>query len=352
MQGTKNINAVVFEERDIQIFRIPDIKTKLSTLQNYFFPRLEILLHHALENIIKIYGVNPYDRMTFVYCPNHRQKAKENTDYDIVHIGVAAKRGKEPLKIIKTNGEPFFFHPTYLTFKVLPTGVMYVELLPFRQLVDDNYVAEISKLIEESSRILLPLLSLAHISYHSEISCCEFKLLHEAISPEQIGIYGIKFCSPKYYFPIDLNRGFSELIFAFTLLYALSEAFICIGEGKEPELEKMLRRFKSWYRFNKEKPINLTKESEQIENTEIPELDSYSFVRAGKWWAVLARDKWRCLSCGRSAKEDGILLEVDHIIPRSKGGSDEISNLQTLCKKCNIGKSNKDNTNLRNYNAI
>ncbi|MEG4023452.1 HNH endonuclease [Microcoleus sp. S13C4] len=78
----------------------------------------------------------------------------------------------------------------------------------------------------------------------------------------------------------------------------------------------------------------------------MPELDSYSFVRAGKWWTVLARDKWKCLSCGRSSKEDGVLLEVDHIIPRSKGGSNDISNLQTLCKKCNIGKSNRDSTRL------
>jgi len=69
-------------------------------------------------------------------------------------------------------------------------------------------------------------------------------------------------------------------------------------------------------------------------------------VIAGKWWAVLARDKWKCLSCGRSSKEDGVLLEVDHIIPRSKGGSDDMSNLQTLCKKCNIGKSNRDSTRL------
>ena len=69
-------------------------------------------------------------------------------------------------------------------------------------------------------------------------------------------------------------------------------------------------------------------------------------MRAGKWWDVLARDKWKCLSCGRSAREDGVLLEVDHIIPRSKGGSDDMSNLQTLCKKCNIGKSNRDSTRL------
>jgi hypothetical protein len=34
-------------------------------------------------------------------------------------------------------------------------------------------------------------------------------------------------------------------------------------------------------------------------------------------------------------------LECDHIVPVSKGGNSELSNLQTLCRKCNSGKSNR-----------
>lgn len=55
---------------------------------------------------------------------------------------------------------------------------------------------------------------------------------------------------------------------------------------------------------------------------------------------LLKRDGYKCTICGRSASE-GVKLEVDHIIPRSVGGSDDASNLQTLCFDCNRGRSNK-----------
>lgn len=55
---------------------------------------------------------------------------------------------------------------------------------------------------------------------------------------------------------------------------------------------------------------------------------------------ILKRDNFRCCICGASAK-DGVNLHVDHIIPVSKGGKTIKNNLQTLCDRCNLGKSNK-----------
>ncbi len=54
-------------------------------------------------------------------------------------------------------------------------------------------------------------------------------------------------------------------------------------------------------------------------------------------YQVLTRDSFRCRACGRSA-DDGIKLNVDHIIPVDWGGTNEISNLLTLCEECNRGK--------------
>lgn len=55
---------------------------------------------------------------------------------------------------------------------------------------------------------------------------------------------------------------------------------------------------------------------------------------------VLKRDNFKCVYCGKSpATDSNVELHVDHIIPWSKGGETVIENLQTLCSKCNLGKS-------------
>jgi hypothetical protein len=50
-------------------------------------------------------------------------------------------------------------------------------------------------------------------------------------------------------------------------------------------------------------------------------------------YAILERDGFACRSCGATN-----CLEVDHIIPRSKGGLTVEANLQVLCADCNRGK--------------
>ena len=54
------------------------------------------------------------------------------------------------------------------------------------------------------------------------------------------------------------------------------------------------------------------------------------------------RDNFTCCNCGNSTHiEPNLLLEIDHIIPVTKGGCTVEDNLQTLCWKCNRSKSNK-----------
>lgn len=59
-----------------------------------------------------------------------------------------------------------------------------------------------------------------------------------------------------------------------------------------------------------------------------------------KRYDIFKRDNFMCKICGRTANDDA-KLEVDHIIPVSKGGKSIDSNLQTLCRECNQGKKAK-----------
>lgn len=59
---------------------------------------------------------------------------------------------------------------------------------------------------------------------------------------------------------------------------------------------------------------------------------------------ILERDNYTCKLCGNSTTfEPNLLLEIDHIIPISKGGMTELDNLQTLCWRCNRAKGAKIN---------
>lgn len=104
-----------------------------------------------------------------------------------------------------------------------------------------------------------------------------------------------------------------------------------------------LRRFGTWtnalqafinYSNNEKKKLLDT--NVQIEMQHKTSRDINLRLRA----LVMKRDNYKCCFCGRSpATTPGLELQVDHIKPWSKGGETVLDNLQTLCRDCNLGKS-------------
>ncbi len=93
--------------------------------------------------------------------------------------------------------------------------------------------------------------------------------------------------------------------------------------------------------FNKFDSIN------EVDDNDIDELPlkvienkSKRSIPLSMRYKVFKKDNFKCIACGRSAKDD-IKLHIDHKTPFSLGGLTELNNLQTLCEECNISKSNK-----------
>ncbi len=62
-------------------------------------------------------------------------------------------------------------------------------------------------------------------------------------------------------------------------------------------------------------------------------------------YRILSEANSRCALCG--ATKDDRPLDIDHILPRSKGGKTVYENLQVLCSKCNRSKRDTDNKDFR-----
>lgn len=69
----------------------------------------------------------------------------------------------------------------------------------------------------------------------------------------------------------------------------------------------------------------------------------------GKDWQeirtrILQRDNYICTYCGNEANE------VDHVVPKAAGGTDEDTNLVSSCKQCNGSKQDKQLTRMNYVN--
>jgi 5-methylcytosine-specific restriction endonuclease McrA len=93
--------------------------------------------------------------------------------------------------------------------------------------------------------------------------------------------------------------------------------------------------------------INSVEETEKFQNDQTKDIVTTNEGHKTKRdinlhlrYKVMYRDHFKCCKCGKSpATDPSVILHVDHIFPWAKGGETIMENLQTLCSKCNLGKS-------------
>jgi len=113
-----------------------------------------------------------------------------------------------------------------------------------------------------------------------------------------------------------------------------------------PSLLSRVENIKTWVnRLSRFYPISgismeLVKfDTQLMENPEISGVEYQQGELAGYEVKEYLLEKWgrRCVYCGKS----DLPLQVEHIIPRSRGGSDRVSNLTLACGSCNQKKGNR-----------
>ena len=107
-------------------------------------------------------------------------------------------------------------------------------------------------------------------------------------------------------------------------------------ERKFGKWSAALKAFVDYYNSGEDNP-SLNNIAQSYNKTHITTRDINLRTR----FLVMQKDHFKCCLCGASpAKNSSVELHVDHIIPWSQGGETTVNNLQTLCSKCNLGKSN------------
>ena len=115
--------------------------------------------------------------------------------------------------------------------------------------------------------------------------------------------------------------------------------------------EYSLSDFDTYTELQKQELVNLCKEKllafveKRGDSVYDHRKKSLGYISGTIRYEVLKRAKFRCELCGISA--DKKALEVDHILPRNHGGTDDISNFQSLCYSCNAMKRDRDDTDFR-----
>ena len=66
-----------------------------------------------------------------------------------------------------------------------------------------------------------------------------------------------------------------------------------------------------------------------------------NWLRPEKRLAIYLRDGLACAYCGEGI-EDGATLTLDHLVPHHQGGSNEVANLVTACRRCNSSRGERD----------
>lgn len=356
---TLRLEDIQFDENDKNLFQIDDLRLKADALKHSLLPKLHVVLNECVAAISKVYGIDVFEHCSISQSPNFRTKRKTElkTDYSWATVSLTGKRLKNKWRaVIRENGKPSEFSPFAYHLWLDENGVeIWLSLLDMKEL-DARLYRKISDFFLEHESLIYTLCNYAGLHrrfFNSGESGPILTLEEDFRLMIQAENFDFELFSEVKPYPIVIDS-LNQIVFEYVCFYPIFDSYIQIGLGKKPRFKKLVDL------LNRELvEINKKETSEELPlvtpnrnqgsdgGVKTKEMAEQKIrVMPAMRWQVFARDEWKCVACGRTA-HDSIVLQVDHITPRSKGGKDLLDNYQTLCNECNLGKSNKDSVNLR-----
>ncbi|MCL2026021.1 MAG: HNH endonuclease [Leptospirales bacterium] len=346
-----NIHDITLDEEDSTLFEYKgDFLLKGKAIKYSILPKLNIIMEETLSRIRKIYEIEVFNQNSIIHsAPSFRENRQNElkVDYTFAFFGLGGSRlpiwkgikrvDNKPSKIIPyvigylfdKNGLMVIFHPLRYRLKYTSkTNDLFFDFL----LKNMNYIQTIQSLSKMSPSI--------YLNKEGKI----IKPFNEIIKGyKEQNFYDLRFTriikSPINYH--DIN----SLIMSFVIFFPIYYSMIEIAQNKKYTFKDIVSKLNYNNLFNDYINIEKNKMEDLNRNVSI-NIDETKFIKTGMRWQIFERDNFQCVACGKTA-HDGIILHIDHIVPKSKGGKNIMDNYQTLCHQCNIGKSNKSDKNLR-----
>ena len=344
------LSEVQFDEADANLFLVDDFRLRADALKHSVLPRLSRLMHEAIGRIRTILKIEALEDSIISQYPNFRTKRETELSipYDSAFVGLGGKRSQMWNGFRRRDGKPVQILPFRFAFVLTKSGI--------NVLLQNGWL---KGLADESFQSLLQF----HVDNESEINALCFEAgmrpatgygdglrLLSPISDQykyrqQNRLFDNCYFGHTFHFPVREIQ-IRELVDSFLKFFPVYDSYIQLAKGTPHRLHELWECLSDWLESEQPKQSG-TSMSHELSSIP-PAFHAERRVRTlpAVRWQTFQRDGWKCVSCGLSAKDD-VILHVDHIVPRSLGGRDELSNYQTLCQACNLGKSNRHSTSLR-----
>lgn len=347
---------ISFDFDDKNLFLVDDLKLKADAIRYSILPKIEMIINICIAEVLRIYDINILENSSITKSPNFRKK-RQNELKKVYSWALAGIRGKRDSRlwqgVLRADNKVMTIVPFTNEFILTTDGLFFEFHFQCKQLIIKDYtkfydfifqyVTEIESLIRHS------------FSYFNQIYFFDDSIIKPLQSIKEYiqnlkeqNYFDIYIYTKTIKYPISRDE-IDDLIFSFLVLYPIYDAFIQISKGQEIRFQEQINLTEKFLiEYYRKEDEHLVRKNELVLDTiKINEAAEQKVkIMPAIRWQVFQRDNWKCVSCGRNA-DDGIILHIDHIIPRSKGGKDTFENYQTLCNICNIGKSNKDDTNIK-----